>query len=355
MELPALTDRDLTARPVRATDVDPLTQAVLDAERDHWSRDYWSALPGDGLAARVAYLLDPVRAEQRHPVFALDAGVGAVGVVDLDPRRVSSAAWELGWWVSPTARGRGLATRGAALVTHWARPQVDRVEARVLVANWRSRHVALALGLRLEATLRRRAVDPDGARTDVDVFGLLADEEPVAPQPELSAGSLHLRPLLPADVEPVHTGCQDPAVQAWTTIPVPYDRHHAEDFVHRTAPLTWARGDGGVWAVVDSVDARLLAVVGLDLRPGGVAEVGFWALPGERGRGVVPAAVDVVCRYAFAELGVGRVQWEAFVGNEPSRRVAAKAGFTEEGLARSRFPRKDGSGRHDAWVAARVR
>lgn len=51
------------------------------------------------------------------------------------------------------------------------------------------------------------------------------------------------------------------------------------------------------------------------------------------GRGVATTAVDAILRVAFDELGLHRVQAGTLVHNRASRRVLAKNGFTEIGLA----------------------
>ena len=57
-----------------------------------------------------------------------------------------------------------------------------------------------------------------------------------------------------------------------------------------------------------------------------------------------------ICRWGFAELGLSRIEWRAEVGNDASRRVAEKAGFTVEGLLRRALP--TGAVRRDCWVGS---
>jgi RimJ/RimL family protein N-acetyltransferase len=62
--------------------------------------------------------------------------------------------------------------------------------------------------------------------------------------------------------------------------------------------------------------------------------------------------VNAVCAYAFGELGLARVEWQAIVGNEASRAVARRAGFRFEGVLRGRL---DSRGvMSDTWIAARL-
>jgi len=46
---------------------------------------------------------------------------------------------------------------------------------------------------------------------------------------------------------------------------------------------------------------------------------------------VSTAAVRLVCRYGFDELRLARIEWQAEVGNQGSRRVAQKVGFHDGG------------------------
>lgn len=63
------------------------------------------------------------------------------------------------------------------------------------------------------------------------------------------------------------------------------------------------------------------------------ADLGYWVDVALHGRGVATTAVDAVLRVAFDELGLHRVQAGTLVHNHASRRVLAKNGFTEIGLA----------------------
>jgi RimJ/RimL family protein N-acetyltransferase len=171
---------------------------------------------------------------------------------------------------------------------------------------------------------------------------------------EITAGRLHLRPWGARDVDAVLRAGTDPAAQRWTQVPVPYERAHAEEFAGRYVPAQWEAGGELVWAACDATTGEPLASVGLHpARPQGVREVGFWCLPEARGTGVVPDAVHAVARWAFAELGLVRLEWAAEVGNASSLRVAVKAGFAFEGRRRASLRQRDGSVR-DGWWAARL-
>jgi RimJ/RimL family protein N-acetyltransferase len=150
-----------------------------------------------------------------------------------------------------------------------------------------------------------------------------------------------------ADVPAVTAACQDPEVQRWTTVPSPYTEKDARWFVEDYARPRWAGDVGATWLITDRSSGELLGCYGLDLAAG-VGEVGFWVAAPARGRGVCTAATRLVCRWGFDTLGLRRIEWQAFVGNVGSRRVAEKAGFVIEGTCRARLVQR-GEPR-DGWL-----
>jgi RimJ/RimL family protein N-acetyltransferase len=168
---------------------------------------------------------------------------------------------------------------------------------------------------------------------------------------EITAGSLHLRPFAAADEDAVLAICQDPEIGRWTRVPTPYTAADAHLFVTQTAPKGWAEDREYSFAVCAAVGGSLLASIGLrPRRTDAVGDVGFWCRPEARRQGVMSQATAAVCRWGFEALGLARIEWCAAIGNDASRRVAEKVGFTIEGVLRSRL---DLHGvRHDAWIGS---
>ncbi len=175
----------------------------------------------------------------------------------------------------------------------------------------------------------------------------------------LRDGRLTLRPPVDADVPAIFAACQDPELHRWLeALPLPYTEEDARTFV---ATRPQARADGGdlSLAITLADGGRFLGMVGLhDIREreapaGGQGEVGFWLAAAERGQGIMPAAVRLLCEYAFAPdpdgLGLARIEWQAETGNGPSLRVAEKVGFTFEGTCRQRLLHR--GDRVDGWLA----
>jgi RimJ/RimL family protein N-acetyltransferase len=165
--------------------------------------------------------------------------------------------------------------------------------------------------------------------------------------PTLTDGVVRLRPHDLGDVEAVLAQCRDPQMQRWTTVPVPYERHHAVEW------LAARRGEweaGRTLSLAVEADGRFCGTV--DVRPDGQAGamLGYGLGPWARGRGVLHRALLLVLPWAFTTLGLEVVHWEAVAGNWPSRRAAWRVGFRVEGTVRSWLAHR--GARYDAWVGS---
>ncbi|KUM68766.1 GNAT family N-acetyltransferase [Streptomyces curacoi] len=166
----------------------------------------------------------------------------------------------------------------------------------------------------------------------------------------LATGRLLLRTVGPQDTNAVYEAAQDPDIQRWTTIPSPYLREHAESFTEQLVPDSWANGSMFTWGLFLPEGEELVGMLGLTMRSLSVAEIGFWGTKEHRGNGYITEAVLTASRWAFVHLSIDRVEWRAEVGNEPSRAVAERAGFTLEGTLRSAIVHQ--GVRRDCWVGS---
>jgi RimJ/RimL family protein N-acetyltransferase len=155
-------------------------------------------------------------------------------------------------------------------------------------------------------------------------------------QPTLTGEQVRLRPWRRDDVDAIVAACQDPELQRWTQVPVPYRREDAEGFVAGIASGTWAAG-GALFAVEPRDGGPLLASIGLFPASDGFAEAGYWTVAEHRGRGYTTEALGVLADWVFGHLGLRRLELHVDPANVGSRRVAERAGFVAEGLVRQRF------------------
>ncbi len=177
LRIPAhgISDGDLVLRPPREADIDVALPAFADPEIREAGN-----LPMLGRAEMLAIVaqLPALAASGRMlPLMVTAAGsdepIGGAMLHHLDAER---AVVEIGYWLLPTARGRGLATRTARLLAeHAFALGVLRVEGYVNVGNDASDRVLERAGYTREGVLRSLA-RPDGTRVDKTLYSLLPGE-----------------------------------------------------------------------------------------------------------------------------------------------------------------------------------
>lgn len=116
-----------------------------------------------------------------------------------------------------------------------------------------------------------------------------------------------------------------------------YDRQDAAAWVD-SRPAAWERNEEKSFLVINS-EGQLLGSCGIhriDLRQH-LGELGYWVRSSAIRQGVATEAVRLVCRWAFQEGGLHRIEIVASVENIASQRVAEKAGGLREGILRERI------------------
>jgi RimJ/RimL family protein N-acetyltransferase len=87
---------------------------------------------------------------------------------------------------------------------------------------------------------------------------------------------------------------------------------------------------GGALVIVDPETDRPIGGMRLFLH-GDAVEFGYWLGAAARGRGVATRALALVATTIVAHLRPSRLELRTTLGNLPSERVAARAGFTRVG------------------------
>ncbi|WP_406235999.1 GNAT family N-acetyltransferase [Nocardia sp. NBC_01009] len=169
----------------------------------------------------------------------------------------------------------------------------------------------------------------------------------------LSDETVWLSPPTAADTDTIVECCQDPAIAAWVTIPVPYHREHAEQFLDEFVTRGWA-ADNPTWALRLQADGPVIGMIALGAVDESAREIGFWLVPEHRERGLMSRAITLVCNFGFDPDGMAlaRITWHAFVGNHASAAAVRRNGFRYEGLARLGGLQR--GVRRDSWLAARL-
>jgi len=346
VDVPTLTDGTVTLRAHRDDDVPGLVEQYADA----LTRE-WTAVPlefGIDDAKRFVRELWPGGwATDREWSFAIEADGKYAGTVNLRNHEFGRA--EIAYAAHPSARGTGSMLRSLRLLVDWvfAERDVQTLQWCALRGNWASRRLAWRLGFTFDGTVRRWLPERDGLG-DTWV-GTLLREEPREPRgtwlevPVLTGSSVLLRPLRETDVTRIVEACTDERTSYWLgRMPVPYTAADAAAWLETTIEGA-AAGTKVTWALADPTTDVLLGAINIfDLTLGAEGEVGYWAHPAARGRGVMTEATGLVVRYAFETLELRIVRAVAAVDNAASRRVIEANGFRFSGFERMGTQTREG-------------
>lgn len=160
-------------------------------------------------------------------------------------------------------------------------------------------------------------------------------------EPVLVDKALMLRPWHLDDVCAVHEICQDPAIQEFTTVPVPYTRDIAEHWI-RSSPQKYLEREKISLAGVRNGEIALSVSLHSIHEFDHVGEIGYWVSPSARGEGLASHAVTMLTEFAFA-IGFRRITAITLPENAASQKTLLNAGFELETVLRDGMTRRDGT------------
>lgn len=341
MDVPILTDGTVTLRALDDRDLAGVLEQCLDPQSIRWTQ---VPVPF-GMSDAIAFVHDIAPgawADGSQWIFCVEGPGGYAGNVAL--RDEGHGRAEIAYGAHPAARGTGVMEAGLRLLLEWGfgTQGVRTVIWRADVGNWASRKLAWRLGFSLDGVLRGSQWSR-GELKDAWVGTLQADE-PRQPEgrwfdvPVLEVDGLRLRAFRDddGDVRRVVEACSDPRTQHWLgQLPSPYTEADARAWIGRQTESR-ATGSAVQWAITDPTDRAdvVLGAINVFDITDHDAEIGYWAHPSARGRGLMQAALPLVTSWAFAELGLRRVRCFAAVDNAASRHVISASGYRETGIER---------------------
>jgi len=168
----------LRLRPPRPEDAGPVLAACTDPDTQRWTRVPVPYSEADAVAFVTRFGPDQWATGAGAPFAVLDDGTGVLlGSMGLNVIVWADRRAEVGYWVAPGARRRGVATGALGLMAGWALGELglERLELYAEADNAASRRVAERGGFTLEGVLRGRDLHR-GERRDMVAYGLLATD-----------------------------------------------------------------------------------------------------------------------------------------------------------------------------------
>ena len=147
-----------TLRPNRSSDADAITAACQDPEIQRWSLVLPNPYRREDAVTWIERSVGDAQEGRSYAFVAVDAGGEVAGAL-------SVFGGEIGYWVAPQARRRGVATRAVTLLRDWAHETLghERLFMTIHPDNAVSRRVAERVGF-VDTGQRRipdRGQDPD--------------------------------------------------------------------------------------------------------------------------------------------------------------------------------------------------
>ncbi|MFD0021942.1 GNAT family N-acetyltransferase [Streptomyces sp. NPDC058382] len=163
---------DLTLRAFTSEDIEDTRSACSDELTQRWlplPHPYTSE-DARSWCTRVAPALRESGDGVHFAISARSGGrlLGTVGLKKTDWRVLVS---EVGYWVAPWARGRGVASEATSALARWLLDEqgFERMELRAAVGNTASQRVAVKAGMHYEGTLRNAGL-VHGGRIDLRLY-----------------------------------------------------------------------------------------------------------------------------------------------------------------------------------------
>lgn len=165
---------ELTLRVPRVEDMDVIAPAFVDP--DVGGEAGLPPFDAEQLRAFAVHLLPEFVATGRLAPYLVEDDSGILGGAQLHHFDDGRRTIEVGYWLFPRARGRGVATRAVAALVGWSFANgVRRVEAVVRLENEASNRVLERLGFRREG-VKRQFLRYRGGWADATLFARLAGD-----------------------------------------------------------------------------------------------------------------------------------------------------------------------------------
>ena len=179
--IPTLVVGTTTLRPMRPTDAEDIFRAVQDPEIPKFTTlpsDYPVELAIEFATTRnvsshlnkteLVFVMEDSELDiDTHPYANSFAGVISLHSIDIPNHRA-----EIGYWMAKEARGRGIGTRAASMITEYGLITMGfhRIDGIVDVRNEPSKQLLLNAGYEFEGIMKQYVTRRDGSQIDMALF-----------------------------------------------------------------------------------------------------------------------------------------------------------------------------------------
>ena len=152
--------------------------------------------------------------------------------------------------------------------------------------------------------------------------------------PVLKSSRLVLRQFIDSDLENVFQGLSHPDI-------IKYYGISFDSLEATKEQMTWfaelEENETGIWwAICSKIDGKFIGAGGLNnlSKVHRKAEVGFWLLPENWGKGFMTEAMPMMLNHAFHDIGLHRIEGFVESENKNCKKALAKLNFILEGTMR---------------------
>ena len=175
-EIPILTHGLITLRLASEADIPKVYEACQDPLIPRFT-----TVPADYRMADAEFFIrekGPTHfAQKKELLFVITDGhipdEEFCGVISFHTINLGNHVAELGYWIATPARGKGIGTTAAKMITEYGFVTMGfrRIEALVDVANETSKMLLISAGYELEGIMRQKVTRADGSQKDMALFG----------------------------------------------------------------------------------------------------------------------------------------------------------------------------------------
>ncbi|MER5170451.1 MULTISPECIES: GNAT family N-acetyltransferase [Thioclava] len=264
-------------------------------------------------------------------VWAIEDARGFAGMIGM--------VGELGYWISPHARGYGYVFEAAHLLVarHFADPRVLDLAAGYFIGNGASARILHRLGFQPDGAPDKRLSVAWGSLRPHQPLRLSRSDWAARAVPRLITDRLEITPLKSSDAGAFHRLVTLPEVGRMLQIfPADWALPEAQGFVARAA---WQAARPCRLAL--RREGRLIGSIGIGL--GDCPHLFYFLDPAHSGQGLMGEALASFIAWLESFWGLRQLQARVFTDNPASRHLLEKAGFRHTGSGRGQSAQRDRS------------